>query len=914
MPRVITERLAFNRGVISKYGLARGDIKRLSLSAETSTDWMPRVLGAMMLRPGLAYLGATKSNAAGRNLPFVFSLSDKAKLELTAAVLRIWISDALMTRSSVSSVTVNGNFGTDVASWTDNDDAGGTSVWVTGGYMGLTGNGTAAAIRDQTVTVAVGDQNVEHALRVVVNRGPVVLRVGTGTTDDSYVGETELDTGAHSLAFTPTGNFNIRFLSRLKRQVLVDSCNVEASGTVELPTSWVAADLDNIRYHQSGDIVFIGCKDYTQRKIERRATRSWSVVQYLSNNGPFRILNTGPITLTPAALSGNTTLTASAAFFKSTHAPSTNNAGSLFRLSSAGQKVTASVTAANQFTSAIKVTGTGSQRPFTVIRSGTWSATVTLQRSLASDAGPWVDVTTYTTNGTVSYDDALSNQTAWYRIGVKTGDYTSGTAALELNYSGGSIDGVCRVTGFTSSTVVNVEVITDFGATDATTDWYEGQWSDKRGWSSAVRLYEGRIWWAGKDRVQGSVSDDYYNFNDNTEGDSAPLNRTIGTGPVDTINWILDLDRMILGAQGAEFSVHSSSLDEPLTPTNFQIKTSSGQGSAGVDATRVDDSGVYVQRGGTRVYELAPSNTSNSYSSNHLTAMAPEICQPRVVRMAHQRQPDTRIHCVLSDGTVAVMVYDRVENVTCWVKVTSTAASGLIEDVCVLPGDSGDEEDAVYYIVRRTVNGATVRYHEKWAMESQCRGGTLNRQADSFVTFTKAPASDTVTGLTHLIAASVVVWADGKCLRDTSGNIATFTVNGSGEIVLTNNGAQYLATTGIVGLTYTAQFKSSKLLWVSQEVAERHLAKAHKNIRGLGLVLADTHHQGVTFGPDFSSLDNLPGREDGSDVATDTIHSAYDEEPIVFPGTWSVDSRLCLQAQAPRPATVLAAVMDMEIA
>lgn len=913
MPRVITERLSFNRGVVSRYGLARGDIKRLALSAETSTDWIPRVLGAMMLRPGLGYLGATKSNAAGRNLPFVFSLSDKARLELTASVMRIWISDALVSRSSVSSATANGNFDTTLNSWTDNDDSGGTSAWVTGGYMGLTGNGTAAAIRDQTVTVAGGDQNVEHALRVVVNRGPVVLRVGTGTTDDSYINETELDTGTHSLAFTPTGNFNIRFLSRLKRQVLVDSCNVEASGTVELPTPWGASDLDAIRYHQSGDIIFIGCTNYTQRKIERRATRSWSVVQYLANSGSFRILNTGPITLTPAALSGNTTLTASAAFFKSTHAPSTNNAGTLFRLSSAGQKVTASVTAQNQFTSAIEVTGTGSQRPFTIIRSGTWVATVTLQRSLTSNAGPWVDVTTYATNGTVSYDDALSNQTAWYRIGVKTGDYTSGTVSLELNYSGGSIDGVCRVTGFTSATVVDVEVITDFGATDATTDWYEGQWSDKRGWPSAVRLYDGRLWWAGKDRVQGSVSDDYYNFDDNTEGDSAPLNRTIGTGPVDTINWILDLDRMILGAQGTEFSAYSSGFDEPLTPTNFQIKPSSGQGSAGVDAVRVDDNGVYVQRGGTRVYELAPGN-SGSYASNHLTAMVPEICQPRVVRMAYQRQPDTRIHCVLSDGTVAVMVYDRVENVTCWIKIQSTAASGLIEDVCVIPGGSGDEEDAVYYIVQRTVNGATVRYHEKWAMESQCRGSTLNRQADSFVTFTNTPASDTVTGLTHLVGASVVVWADGKCLRDTSENIATFTVNGSGQITLTNNGAQYLATTGVVGLTYTAQFKSSKLLWISQEVAQRHLAKAHKNIHGLGLVLADTHYRGLTFGPDFDHLDNLPSREDGSDVAVDTVHSTYDEDVIVFPGTWSVDSRLCLQAQAPRPAMVLAAIMDVEIA
>ena len=917
MPRVVTERLSFNRGVVSRYGLARADINRVALSAETQLNYIPQVLGPMMLRPGLKYIGATKSNAAARNIPFVFSTSDKALLELTANVLRVWVSDALVSRASVSSATANGNFDATLASWTDNDEAGGTSDWVTGGYMGLTGNGTAAAIRDQTVAVAAGDQNVRHALRIVVQRGPVTLRVGTGTTDDSYINETELDTGTHSLAFTPTGNFNIRFMARYKRQVLVSSCNVESSGTMEVTTPWGASDLDNIRYHQSGDILFVACSGITQYKIERRATYSWSVVQYLGNSGPFRILNTGPITFAPAALSGNTTLTASAAFFKSTHAPAGYNAGALFRVTSDGQRVTQAVTAQNTFTSSIEVTGTGTQRPFTVIRSGTFSATITLQRSLVASDGPWVDVTTYTTVGTVSYDDGLSNQTAWYRIGVKTGDYTSGTANLELNYSGGSIDGVCRVTGFTSSTVVDVEVITDFGATTATTDWYEGEWSDRRGWPSAVRLYDGRMWWAGKDQIHGSESDAYYAFNDTTEGDSGPLNRTIGSGPVDTINWILDLERMVLGGQGAEFSVHSSSLDEPLTPTNFQIKAATTQGSQGVAGVRVDSNGVFVQRGGTRVYELTLGSDSFTYGVAHLTALCPEICRPRIARIDVQRQPDTRIHCVRSDGAVAVMVYDRVEKVICWVTVTSVGAgTDTVEDVCVLPGDSGDEEDMVYYIVNRTINGATVRHIEKWAKQAGCIGGTSNNQADSYIAFTNAPASATVTGLTHLVGASVVVWADGKCLDDANGDIATFTVSGAGEITLTDGGSSYSATTGVVGLGYTAQYKSSKLIHAAQEIANRHYSKALKSLEGLGLIMADTHPKGVQFGSDFTSanLRDMPSTENWAAVDGDTIHTDYDEEIITFPGKWSTDTRLCLQSKAPRPANILAAVMEVQLA
>jgi len=53
------------------------------------------------------------------------------------------------------------------------------------------------------------------------------------------------------------------------------------------------------------------------------------------------------------------------------------------------------------------------------------------------------------------------------------------------------------------------------------------------------------------------------------------------------------------------------------------------------------------------------------------------------------------------------------------------------------PGRDRSTEDQVYYVVNRTINGATVRYLEKWAKETDCRGGTLNKQADAFIIFTK---------------------------------------------------------------------------------------------------------------------------------------------------------------------------------
>lgn len=964
MPRTIESLQAFNRGLISPLALARTDIDRTALSAETMTNWMPRNLGSMMLRPGSEYIGATLSNSAAKFIPFVFSTDDTALLEITGTVLRVWTSDSLISRASVSSTVANTDFTTDVASWTDDDDAGGTSGWEAhgggGGVMYLTGDGTNAARRYQEVTVAAGDQSVEHALEIVVDRGPVTFRVGSSQGDDDYINETALDEGTHSLSFTPTGNFFVEFESRLKRKIRVDSCGVAASGVMQVTAPWAGADIGKIRYDQSGDIVYVACAGYQQYKIERRSSTSWSVVKYYAEDGPFRTINLGPTTITSSAISGNVTLTASAPLFKSTHV------GALFRMTSSGQTVQSDISSENTFTNAIRVTGVDASRIFTIIRAGTWSATVTLQRSLTSSTGPWEDVTTYTTNATITYDDTLDNQIAWYRIGVKTGDfdtatitnatqanpcqitaaghpfstgetvtitgvvgmtelngntytityvdannftldstdstgytaYSSGGTAtsagpvdLTLDYALGSVDGVARIVTYTNATTVLAEVITDLGNTDATEDWYEGEWSSFRGFPTAVAIAEGRLVWAGKEKVWLSASDNYVSYNDLFEGDSETIARTIGSGPVDNINWILPVRKLLIGADGAEFSMRSSSEDEPLTPTNAHIKSFSTQGSGEVEAVKLDSSGIFVQRGGSRVMEMS-FGESYDYVTQDLTTFYPEAGNSQITRIAVQRQPDTRIHCVRTDGDVSILLHDKAENISCWVTYSS---AGSVEDVVVLPGADGDGEDAVYYVVNRTINGSTVRYLEKWALESQCRGETVNRQLDSFETYTSA--GSTVTGLDHLEGETVTAWGGGA-------NKGTATVS--------SGSATFSSALGdaCVGLSYTAQYKSSKLAYssgVGTGLAQK------KAITTLGVILKDTHYQGLEYGPDFTNMDNLPLMSKGAEIPADTVHSTFDEESFSFPGEWDTDSRLCLQATSPNPVTVLAAIIGLEV-
>ena len=886
MAKKLTSFFGFNRGLVSRLALARVDMKRLAFSAETMNNWMPRVLGSMMLRPGLGYLGSTHSDAQARFLPFVFSTDDVALVELTNTLMRVWVDNTPITRVSVSTAVTNGDFTTDLTGWTDNDEVGATSNHDASAAMYLVGDstGAAAAIRDQQVTVAGADQNKEHALKVVITRGQVVFSVGSTSGGDEYISATVLDIGVHSLAFTPTGNFHIRFLNQAFTSALVDSCNVEAAGAMTITAPWGTSDLRNIRADQSGDILFVACGGFLQRKIERRGTRSWSLVWYLSEDGPYLVQNATDTTIATTAVTGDVTLTASDPIFESGHI------GSLVRIRSEGQVATASITAQNTFTGTIEVTGVGEARRFAISLSGTWSATVTLQRSVGV-TGSWVDVTSFTINQATTYADSLDNQTVFYRLGVKTGDFTSGTVVATLDYPLGSITGAARIIQFTNATTVVAQVMSDFGSTTASRFWSFQSWSSVVGFPSAVAFYEGRLWWAGNNGIYGSVSDDFYNYNPDTVGDSGPINRTVGSGPVDDIHWILPLQRLILGAEGAEHSVRATSFDEVLTPSNFNIKEASTLGSNGTVAAKIDSRGIFVQRGGTRLFELAFDVEVGDYRSVEATLVTPEVGEPGIVHVAVQRLPDTRIHCVRSDGVVAVLIYNPLENVLCWVTVTT---DGEVEDVVVLPGDV---EDTVYYVVKRTINGVTKRYLEMWALESEARGDTVTMTSDSFLEYSGA-ATTTITGLSHLEAKDVTVWGNGK-------DLGRKTVMG-GQI----DTLPEAVTSAVIGIPYTAQWKSTKLSYVVQE--ESMQLTFHKRIFQLGFVLADAYKQSLTFGPDFTTMDDMPLMENSELVGEET-QTAYDEELIEFPGEWNGDSRVCIQAASPRPVTVLAAILAYEV-
>ncbi|KKN52666.1 hypothetical protein LCGC14_0610600 [marine sediment metagenome] len=96
-----------------------------------------------------------------------------------------------------------------------------------------------------------------------------------------------------------------------------------------------------------------------------------------------------------------------------------------------GSTVTADIIAQNTFTDALvninSVRGRATATRVSISVSGTFGATVTLQRRL--DGTNWRDVSNWTTTTEESY---IVDQRVDLRIGVKTGNFTSGTAVVRL--------------------------------------------------------------------------------------------------------------------------------------------------------------------------------------------------------------------------------------------------------------------------------------------------------------------------------------------------------------------------------------------------------------------------------------------------------------------------------------------------
>jgi len=664
--------------------------------------------------------------------------------------------------------------------------------------------------------------------------GPARKRPGT-----RFVLETKDSTKASRLIpfeFSTTQAFGLEFGDEYIR-FFASGGFVESSPGVpyEIVSPYDHTDLGELNFAQSADVIYLAHPDYPVYKLARLGATNWTINAVTFSRPPFTDQNISATTITASAVTGAITLTASAALF------SADDVGSYFSSS--------------------------------IIP--------------AADFNQWTTGVVHTAGNFVQYQgrvyEATNSATAGSRPPIHTeGTVSDGAVTWTYLHDG---TGYAQVTGFTSTTVVNATVISRLPTTSATKRWAEGAWSANRGYPRAVTFYEDRLWFGGSDYLPqtlwASVTGDYENFKGGTNDDDA-LTYTINTQDLNTITWLSPGKVLAIGTANGEFTLSGNQISDAVTPTSIRITPQTTYGCTGtVRPLRVASSVLFVQRSGRKVREYTYNFETDSYVAPNLTVLSEHITQAGLVDMAYQQEPYQVVWAPDTDGSLLGMTYERAEDVVGWHRQD---IGGAVESCITLPHWLGDQ-DVLWMIVNRTIDGATVRYVE---FMERYYNDEYAFFVDCGVTYEGAPA-DNISGLDHLEGETVAVLADGAVHPNV-------TVVG-GEITL-----QVEASVINIGIPFTATLRTMPIEAGARDgVAQGKIQR----INNVVMRLFETG-PGLWYGASVDSLDELHLR-----TAADLMNNPVplftgDTDALPWPGEYQQGAQMVVRHQLPTPCTLVA--------
>ena len=226
---------------------------------------------------------------------------------------------------------------------------------------------------------------------------------------------------------------------------------------------------------------------------------------------------------------------------------------------------------------------------------------------------------------------------------------------------------------------------------------------------------------------------------------------------VNEIRGMLPLRGLMILTSGGEW-IASGGQDEFLAPDNIVLKPQSYRGASSVQPIVVGNTVLFAQERGGVVRDFSYEFAEDSFTGQDLTVMARHLFEDRdVVAWAYAQAPYSIVWVVLDDGSLVSLTYMKEHDVWGW---TRHETDGAFEDVTVV---AEGREDVAYFVVRREINGSSVRYIERMAtrmFEAVERAFFV----DSGLTYDGSPAT-VFSGLDHLEGEDVVALADGNVVR-----------------------------------------------------------------------------------------------------------------------------------------------------
>jgi len=407
-----------------------------------------------------------------------------------------------------------------------------------------------------------------------------------------------------------------------------------------------------------------------------------------------------------------------------------------------------------------------------------------------------------------------------------------------------------------------------------------------------VSFFEQRLVFAGTinnpQTIWFSKSGDYENFTTGT-ADADAMIYTIASNQVNAIESIKATRTLIVMTTGGEFTVTSGATQDPITPTNLNIRKQSNYGSAGVDAVSVANSTLFLQRAKRKIRELAYNFDSDSYVAPDLTILAEHITDSGVVQMDYQQEPFSIVWCVRDDGKLVGLTYNRLQDVVAWHGHDFGGTDAKCKSVAVIDVDTA--EDQVYVIVERTIDGGTKKYVEYLSTYDFNSSLTEFHFVDSGLAYSGS-STTTLSGLSHLEGQTVKVIVDGATHPDR-------TVS-SGSISLERS-----ATTAKVGLGFISTLQTMRL----DEGFRGTDQTKTKRIYDVTVRFFET--VGAKVGPNESNLDEIPFRDSSASMTAPVPLFTGDKE-TEFPSDYGTDGFVLVKQEQALPMTILALYPRLE--
>ena len=643
---------------------------------------------------------------------------------------------------------------------------------------------------------------------------------------------------------------------------------------VEVTTPYLHTELDDLKFTQSADVMYIVHPNHAPRKITRTSHTAWTITAVDFQRGPFQDANTDSTTLTASARTGSVTITASADTFDS------DDVGRLVKLHHGFAKISA-YTSATSVTATVQETADGRAE----LAPSYTATTISFHEGDPSATG-------------LEHNDRIQDSAGnfieqGFEVGMRIS--TSGASNSHNNQSDVLIvqvtdDSILISPSGDFNNANAGDSITVSGDLNADSNFALGAFSATTGYPAAITFYEQRLVMASTtDQPQTIFFSVGGSFEDFTAGigPSDALTYTLGSNQVNVIRYLQAGRVLLVGTSGGEFVVTSSE-DAPLSPTNAVVKRQATYGSANIQPVQVANVTLFVQRARRKLRELVFDLNTDSYQAPDMTLLAEHITESGIKEMALQQEPDNVVWCVLENGKLVGMTYRREENVIAWHEHTIGGAFGSdsfghVESVASIPGSL--DEDATYLVVKRTINGATKRFVEYFNFFDFGDNILDAYFVDSGLTYTGSAATS-ISGLDHLEGETVRIVANGSTHPDK--------VVSSGSVTL-----DFSTTNAHIGLAYTSTLQTMRLDAGGTEGTSQ--AKI-KRIHDVTLRLFRT--VGAEVGSSTSELDRIPFRSSADEMDTALPLFTGDKE-VEFRGGFDTDAFIVVRQSQAMPMTIL---------